>query len=101
MARSGVELRSSMALLAALAAALGTYAIPLPSWRTGEVETASLGVARSDAEVSSRLWIDTDAACGHERRVDPDDCLAVFGSARSAGSRSPASPPSSATPSWR
>jgi hypothetical protein len=39
-----------VAPLAVIAAALGSFAIPVPSWRTGEVETASLGVARSDAE---------------------------------------------------
>ena len=82
---SGVGLKSAVALLAVIAAALGTFAVPVPSWRTGEVETASLRVGQSDAEVPSRLWIDTDAACGHGRRADPDDCLAVLGIARSDG----------------
>ena len=82
---SGVGLKSAVALLTVLAAALGTFAIPVPSWRTGEVETANLGVARYDAEVPSRLWIDTDAACGDEGRVAPDDGLPVLGIARSDG----------------
>ena len=25
-----------------------------------------------------RLWVDTDAACGHSPRTDPDDCFAVL-----------------------
>jgi purine nucleosidase len=32
-----------------------------------------------------RVWIDTDAACGHARTADPDDCLAILLLARSSG----------------
>jgi inosine-uridine nucleoside N-ribohydrolase len=32
-----------------------------------------------------RVWIDTDAACGHARTADPDDCLAILLLARSPG----------------
>jgi purine nucleosidase len=79
--RSGVGLKSAVALLAVIAAALGSFAVPVPSWRAGEVERRQA----SYAEVPSRLWIDTNAACGHGRRADPDDCLAVLGIARSDG----------------
>jgi purine nucleosidase len=32
---------------------------------------------------SSRVWLDTDPACGAERTADPDDCLAILLAARS------------------
>ena len=34
-----------------------------------------------------RIWIDTDAACGHARTADPDDCLAILLLARSPACR--------------
>jgi purine nucleosidase len=35
--------------------------------------------------LARRVWIDTDAACGHARTADPDDCLAILVLARSPG----------------
>ena len=32
-----------------------------------------------------RVWVDTDAACGHSRTTDPDDCLAILLLARTPG----------------
>ncbi|MCX2725758.1 nucleoside hydrolase [Roseibium salinum] len=58
--------------------ALATFALPVQTWRTGELPASDLPTSRPDAERPSRLWIDTDAACGHGRRSDPDDCLAVL-----------------------
>jgi inosine-uridine nucleoside N-ribohydrolase len=41
--------------------------------------------ARSAPPWPRRLWIDTDAACGHSARTDPDDCFAIVLLARSPG----------------
>lgn len=59
---------------------LGTFAIPLPSWRTGELPAPPLPLVEGGPTVRmpARLWIDTDAACGHSRTTDPDDCLALL-----------------------
>ena len=35
-------------------------------------------------QLSGRVWVDTDAACGLGRRTDPDDCLALLLLARSS-----------------
>jgi inosine-uridine nucleoside N-ribohydrolase len=43
--------------------------------------------AQEGVELTGRLWIDTDAACGHSARTDPDDCLAIVLLARAAGDR--------------
>jgi len=66
-----------------IALALVTFALPVNSWRTGEVPTAEIPTEPSRVDAPSRLWIDTDAACGHGRRSDPDDCLALLLLARS------------------
>lgn len=54
-------------------------ALPVETWRTGERGRASLTFEppASRPDFPRRLWIDTDAACGHSARTDPDDCLAL------------------------
>src|SRR5512145_28808 len=41
------------------------------------ISSSSLAVA-SDSEPPLRVWIDTDAACGHRATADPDDCFALW-----------------------
>jgi purine nucleosidase len=67
----------SLALL--ITALVGTLAMPILEWRTGDQGLAPLTYAPSQArlKVPQRLWIDTDAACGHNDRTDPDDCFAI------------------------
>jgi purine nucleosidase len=74
-----------VAVLAILA--LATFAIPLPTWRTGELPVPSLDLVKGGpaVRVPERIWIDTDAACGHGRTTDPDDCLAILLLARAPG----------------
>jgi inosine-uridine nucleoside N-ribohydrolase len=62
-----------------VAGLLTTFAIPIEAWRTGDQRLAPLTFApvQSAPNVVRRLWIDADAACGHGRRTDPDDCLAI------------------------
>ena len=80
-------------VLAAAAAALGilllTLAMPVRSWRTGEPAAPPLATRPGSAIGSApvRVWLDTDAACGHGARTDPDDCLAVILLASSPGVR--------------
>lgn len=65
---------------ALLAAALVlSLAIPLRGWRTGDQGLASMEGFPEAATppFSRRVWIDTDAACGHGPRTDPDDCFAI------------------------
>src|SRR5687767_1766905 len=58
---------------------LVTLAVPVETWRTGDRGMTPLRfeppAARRD--FPHRIWIDTDAACGHSARTDPDDCLAI------------------------
>ena len=65
------------ALLAAVL--LVTLALPVREWRTGDQGLAPLDVAPEKATppFPRRVWIDTDAACGHSPRTDPDDCFAI------------------------
>jgi inosine-uridine nucleoside N-ribohydrolase len=63
----------------AIAAVLVIFALPIEKWRTGDQGLAPLD---SVPEVATppfprRVWIDTDAACGHSPRTDPDDCFAI------------------------
>ncbi len=62
-----------------LAALLVTFALPVETWRTGDQGLTPLESAPAAAtpRFSRRVWIDTDAACGHTRRTDPDDCFAI------------------------
>src|SRR5262249_25985381 len=59
---------------------LATFAMAVPRWRTGRlpVPPPSFPAQRSHAPPARRVWIDTDAACGFERRTDPDDCFAIL-----------------------
>jgi purine nucleosidase len=54
--------------------------LPIKMWRTGELPSEPLPVepGRAFSTAPTRVWIDTDAACGWSRRTDPDDCLAVL-----------------------
>jgi purine nucleosidase len=60
--------------------ALASFAIPIPVWRTGELPAPPLPVIENGPAVMmpKRIWIDTDAACGHGRTTDPDDCFAIL-----------------------
>jgi inosine-uridine nucleoside N-ribohydrolase len=62
-----------------IGALLTTLAIPIQQWRTGDQGLAPLMYApvQAGGEIPRRLWIDTDAACGHSERTDPDDCFAI------------------------
>ena len=54
--------------------------VPIQIWRTGELASAPLPVepGRTFSTTPTRVWIDTDAACGQTSRTDPDDCLAIL-----------------------
>lgn len=60
-----------------IAGVIGSLAIPVPVWRTGDQGLVPLRYTSTLTGASSRIWIDTDAACGHGARTDPDDCLAI------------------------
>jgi inosine-uridine nucleoside N-ribohydrolase len=64
---------------------LTTFAMPIRVWQTGELPVPPLSVIERGpaVELSTRVWVDTDAACGLGRRSDPDDCLALLFLARS------------------
>jgi purine nucleosidase len=63
----------------AIAALLITLALPVREWRTGDQGLAALDSVPEAATppFPRRVWIDTDAACGHSARTDPDDCFAL------------------------
>ena len=68
-----------IATAALIAGLLAMLAIPIETWRTGELRLSPLAFAPANAapHAPRRLWIDTDAACGYGRRTDPDDCFAI------------------------
>ncbi len=70
---------AAWALFVPLGITLVSLAIPLRVWRTGRLETPPLALVRGDELMTppSRIWVDTDAACGATRTTDPDDCLAL------------------------
>lgn len=70
----------------AIAAVLAMFALPVKEWRTGDQGLAPLDSVPEAATppFPRRLWIDTDAACGHSPRTDPDDCFAIALLLRSA-----------------
>ena len=74
-------------LIALVIFGLTTFAIPLPVWRTGELQVPPLPVIEGGPAVRlpERVWIDTDAACGHGRATDPDDCFALLALIRAPG----------------
>ena len=49
-------------------------------WQTGRDDLAPLSLLSGGPKVEpmSRIWIDTDAACGATARTDPDDCIAIL-----------------------
>ncbi|WP_029032841.1 nucleoside hydrolase [Salinarimonas rosea] len=86
--RPGRGLRPARVLLllaGILALGVLSLALPIASWRTGEIETEPLALLHHAGERPARLWIDTDAACGLGPRTDPDDCLALHRLAREDG----------------
>jgi purine nucleosidase len=82
---------AAVAALVAATAVVGTSAIPVPIpvpiWGTGDQGLAQMTFARESTAFAGRLWIDTDAACGHGTRTDPDDCFAIALLARAMGDR--------------
>jgi hypothetical protein len=72
-----------------LALLVSTLAMPVRLWRTGEAPVPPLSLVTGGAPSAppARLWIDTDAACGAGRRVDPDDCFALLLLTRTAPRR--------------
>jgi purine nucleosidase len=64
---------------ALLALLLLSFAVPVSTWRTGELPAPLLATLKGGplVEMPRRIWIDTDAACGHARS-DPDDCFALL-----------------------
>lgn len=59
---------------------LVSLSLPIKAWRTGEPQAPplSLSPGQSFASQPARIWIDTDAACGHGPRSDPDDCFGIL-----------------------
>ena len=72
-------------LAAVLALGVASFAVPVATWRTGELPAPPLSIIAGGPVVamSNRVWIDTDAACGHTQTTDPDDCFALALLARS------------------
>lgn len=67
-------------LVAVAMAAAATFTMPVEEWRTGRLPVEPLPLERGDPRASAplRVWIDTDAACGHGRTTDPDDCFGLL-----------------------
>jgi inosine-uridine nucleoside N-ribohydrolase len=67
-------------LLAIALLLLVTLALPVKGWRRGEPAGPRLEATAAPPQWPRplRLWVDTDAACGHGPRTDPDDCLALL-----------------------
>jgi hypothetical protein len=65
--------RVAVVALVAVAALLSTLAMRVETWRTGDQGLAPMTFVRESVELTGRLWIDTDAACGNSARTDPDD----------------------------
>ncbi len=78
MARRSSRLALGLLLLAGLL--LLTFALPVRVWRTGELPAPPLDLVRGGppVDLSRRIWVDTDAACGRGRTTDPDDCFALL-----------------------
>ncbi len=74
-----------VSVIALLAAA--SLALPLQSWRTGEIPQPALQYLpqTSPAAPSGRVWVDADAACGTGKHRDPDDCIAMLSLATAKG----------------
>jgi inosine-uridine nucleoside N-ribohydrolase len=71
--------RWGLAVVAAAVAFLAlTLAVPVPTWRSGEIALPPLQRDAAPLAAARRIWIDTDAACGTGGTRDPDDCLALL-----------------------
>ena len=72
--------RTALVLLGLVLAAVVTLLLPVPQWRTGRLEAPQLSLVsgKQFAETAQHIWIDSDAACGADRRTDPDDCFAIL-----------------------
>src|SRR5688572_7956037 len=72
--RIGLWALAGLPLLALLA-----FALPITEWRTGQRKTQPLPLVQGGPPVKlpRRVWIDTDAACGHAGDADADDCFAL------------------------
>jgi inosine-uridine nucleoside N-ribohydrolase len=57
-----------------------SFVVPLQRWSTGERAAAPLPVVDGGppVEMPRRIWVDTDAACGHAYDADADDCFALL-----------------------
>lgn len=73
-----IILRSTFALLTFLV--LLSFVVPFRSWSTGERAAPPLPVVDGGppVEMPRRVWVDTDAACGHAYGADADDCFALL-----------------------
>jgi purine nucleosidase len=75
------SLRRLASVFIVLAACLlVSLALPVETWRTGRLAVPDLHFMQPGTLPAPprRLWIDTDAACGHGPRTDVDDCLALL-----------------------
>jgi inosine-uridine nucleoside N-ribohydrolase len=70
---------TAVVLLPSLVAVL-SFTISIPGWPAGERKVAPLALVRGGPPVAMprRVWIDTDAACGHASHADADDCFALL-----------------------
>ncbi|WDR01924.1 nucleoside hydrolase [Devosia algicola] len=75
-----IATRTGLAIAVLIGVVALLLALPVPVWRTGRLPEPPLPVIESgpQIELSHRVWIDTDAACGLSRRSDPDDCLTLM-----------------------
>ena len=67
--------------IALLVTAIAVFAATqLDLWRTGRDDLPALALVAKGPKIepASRIWTDTDAACGATARTDPDDCLAIL-----------------------
>ncbi|MEX1155067.1 nucleoside hydrolase [Parvibaculum sp.] len=73
-----IILRRTLALLTFLI--LLSFVVPLQRWSTGEQAALPLPVVSGGplVEMPRRVWVDTDAACGHAFDADADDCFALL-----------------------
>lgn len=75
---AGSRVLAAVGLVALVA--IGSFALPVDAWRSGETEHPPFVYdgARPAFQPTDRLWVDTDAACGTGAQRDPDDCLALL-----------------------
>lgn len=73
-----IILRRTLALLTFLVVL--SFVVPFRPWSTGERAAPPLPVVDGGppVEMPRRVWVDTDAACGHAYNADADDCFALL-----------------------